>query len=316
MHFTVLVIGDNPEKQLAPFNAAAKQDDPDVEFEFEDMTDEYASRYENETVEIVRLPDGKWKFYRPWLFGWNTDDEKEMPREEAKFSDLYLSYAEFLREYIQEEPDEAGRFGYWHNPKGKWDYYVLGGRWRGFFKAKPGIVGRVGESVGPWAYGHADERGYFDQMRKSAIDFEAMRIEPGEAAALGYDAFHAAIKDTGLPPRYRDVLQKHEWDLDAARVEYQNLPAVRAIEAADLMPESGDPVDFYDCSREVFVHRARRGVCMTHAVLKDGVWYEQESVIGWLDNACEVLDRWQAQFWGLLDAVSEDTLLSVYDYHL
>ena len=70
-HFTCLVVGENPEKQLKPFQQNS----------------------------------------------WGDCDKK------------YL-------EFIKDNDFEEG--GYWENTNARWDWYKLGGRWKGFFHLKKG----------------------------------------------------------------------------------------------------------------------------------------------------------------------------------
>ena len=48
-HYTCLIIGDNPEKQLAPFQENNMGDCPKKYLEFKDLEEEYAKDYEEGT---------------------------------------------------------------------------------------------------------------------------------------------------------------------------------------------------------------------------------------------------------------------------
>ena len=99
-HFTVLVVGDNQDEQLAPF--CEQTDNPEY-LEFNDETEEAEEKYETE-------------------------------------KDKYSTFEEFVSEYYGYEWNETeGGYGYYTNPRAKWDWYQLGGRWTGFFKMKQGI---------------------------------------------------------------------------------------------------------------------------------------------------------------------------------
>lgn len=128
-HFSVMVIGEDIEDQLAPFH----------EFECTGNDDEYI-----EDVDI-------------------TDETKETFNE-----DSYETFAEYIQDYYGTtivpygtEPDlsDEHRYGYAlvdengeitkvirrTNPNAKWDWWVLGGRWRNFLKLKEGCTGKSGE---------------------------------------------------------------------------------------------------------------------------------------------------------------------------
>ena len=58
-HFTVLVIGENVEKQLAPYQENNMGDCPQEYLEFHDMEEEYQNQYDNDDVEMVEAPTGE-----------------------------------------------------------------------------------------------------------------------------------------------------------------------------------------------------------------------------------------------------------------
>ena len=50
-------------------------------------------------------------------------------------------YAEFVRDERADYDETAKAKGYWHNPNAKWDWYEIGGRWRGMLRLLPGRKG-------------------------------------------------------------------------------------------------------------------------------------------------------------------------------
>ena len=52
------------------------------------------------------------------------------------FKDKYKSIDEFAQTYHGYRQDDQGCWGYYHNPRAKWDWYELGGRWGGYLKLK------------------------------------------------------------------------------------------------------------------------------------------------------------------------------------
>jgi len=153
-HFTVLVrvpastafsgVEKKVEEILAPFSENIEPR-PD----FCDKTDEVLREYEMDTDERIRLADGTLhspydeQFKNPaylksfarapfgsdnktpeWLYP--TGSEKvEIPIKE-----LYASAAAFATGYHDYEVRD-GRYGYYTNTNGHWDWYEIGGRWRG-----------------------------------------------------------------------------------------------------------------------------------------------------------------------------------------
>jgi hypothetical protein len=62
-HFTVLVIGENPEEQLAPFDENM-EDVPQEYLSFVNEEENNLERYENDGTERVFMPDGR--ILLPW----------------------------------------------------------------------------------------------------------------------------------------------------------------------------------------------------------------------------------------------------------
>lgn len=188
-HFTVLVIGPNPEQQLAPFQENNMGDCPREYMEFTDVEDQLRKNWEADTAERVRMPDGSLKtkydneFRVPGEFGIGTDTHKvpdHLPIVEIPVKQLFPSFDDYATDYEGYRKDaELGRYGYWENPNRKWDWYSLGGRWTGFFKLKAGAIASIGE---PGLLTPDPEDGYGDQCLKSEIDFEGMRSAAAEEA--------------------------------------------------------------------------------------------------------------------------------------
>ena len=60
--------------------------------------------------------------------------------------DATSPYAAFEEDEDGELNEALGKRGYWHNPNAKWDWWLLGGRWRGQLKLKEGRTGAYGET--------------------------------------------------------------------------------------------------------------------------------------------------------------------------
>lgn len=152
MHYYALVLippeGDAAELVAAAMAPYREGDHADGVREFVDSETEELENYRTGTMERVRTPDGRllspWdeEFRIPGTFGTGfggpegstthripPDCERvKIPRRE-----LYASFDEYMREYCGAEArdTETGRFGYWHNRQGIWDFFQIGGRWTG-----------------------------------------------------------------------------------------------------------------------------------------------------------------------------------------
>ena len=299
-HFVVLVIGDNVDQQLAPFNAQPEADDPHVEFVFDDQTDRLRKEYDEGSVEVIKYPDGSWDLAHEVT---NDDKAAQIAPISAKFSELYPTFEEFCKKWYGTEPNEQGRYGYHINPKAKWDWYVIGGRWSGFFKAKPGVIGKVGE---PGVFGNKARPGWYDQLHRGSIDFEGMRADAAAEANKRYDAYEAAVAGLRVPKRWVEFHTAYE-NIDDAREAYHKTPYITALRNANLLPWFADPVEVYGIGREKFVERARNSVFIPYAVLKDGEWLSKDDVDP---------ETWNERVWELLRDLPEDTLITAVDCHI
>jgi len=198
-HFTVLVVGENPEEQLAPYKEGI-DDVPKENLVFVDKEEEYQEKWEKNEEKIkewypeeyttlnkdnfeklnkdgeIELAEFKETFKLPkkgkrWSINYSEEKEngdifhsenifaevqndailnrdkqcycnlklkKITPPIETPIREAYKTFEEYVKDYCSysERDPEKGRYGYWDNPKAKWDWYQLGGRWTGVFKLK------------------------------------------------------------------------------------------------------------------------------------------------------------------------------------
>lgn len=282
-HFTVMVIGENPQEQLAPF-------DEDLKVEFVNESEKYKTEYETKKVrefycdsnsnwgvkihkklfdlleqsdtgsihryEVVRKSlqyyhlNGKYKGYCLNDDGTKSDDNvwfgvdeiiktthpddqvcfegtimirKIDPPKELLLKEKYPVYDDYLKHWHGIENPKYQ--GYWTNPNAKWDWYLLGGRWSGLIKLRPGARGKVGTA------------GVFEN-------------------------------ETGID--------------QAKKKDIANLAEIR-----------------------------------TFAIVKDGQWYERGSM-GWWGCVSKEKpeDQWESEFKTLVDSLPDETLISIFDCHI
>lgn len=182
-HFTVLVVGENPEHELAPFQENNMGDCPEEFMAFHDQEDEFKDEYEKSTTQYRFKDQDVW--YNPWdkevtdrlikmlpttlfpatnhPFNDPLKDEAEklknellekgeLIKEERPFKAVYGTFEEFCKGWHghSDLDSKTGKYGYWENPNAKWDWYQLGGRWTGFFKLKSSeeVIGTVDNGFG------------------------------------------------------------------------------------------------------------------------------------------------------------------------
>ena len=296
-HFTVMVIGENPEEQLAPYD-------------------------ENESVEpyleSIVSQEEKDRFVAYYT-------EKGENSANKGFEELYVIFGEdwngknWVRNEVTGEWEEYSTY----NPKSKWDWYQLGGRWNGFLKLKDGAKGEVG-SPSLISSVRADA-GWADRALKSQIDFEGMRDVAGKQAVEEYNKVKEVFG--GVIPKL-----EHSWStiidpnnpffstmsIDEKREFYHNQDAmklVKKLQKEEKLEGFFFDLDHYQVTVEEYEQKARKNAILTFAVVKDSEWYER-GTMGWWAIVADEKDNWDDEFNKLIDSVSDDTLISVYDCHI
>lgn len=305
-HFTVLVIGDDVDAQLAPYH----------EFECTGINDEHVKelRYDLDELraDYAKNGDGT-ETFDDWLPDWigcKTLGPGEEPDRDGDHKFGWIRVDEEGR--VVEAVDRT-------NPDSKWDWYTVGGRWRGFFKARAGAEAAVGA---PGVFGNEPHHDA-DVIRKGDVDWEGMRAEAAEQAGAEYDKVAEALGDLSwgdyLPWNHfvEKAEEDGEYDVDDARREYHAQAIPIALKEAKLMPWGGEILDLYGVSREVYVQRAVHGVAVPFALVKDGQWFESGKM-GWFGISRDDMDafEWNEQVAKLYDSLPDDTVLTLVDCHV
>jgi hypothetical protein len=152
MHFLVIVIGEDPGEQLAPFNENTCREEY---LEFYDREDSSREHYQ---TGVFDYPDA------------NADDaDRGKPLRE-----VFPTFEDYMEDFYGERDERTGRYGQWFNPNAQYDWYQFGGRFTGHLVLKPGregLIGSPGICTAPAGPGRAD------QAKKGDIDFAAMSRE-------------------------------------------------------------------------------------------------------------------------------------------
>lgn len=154
-HFSLAVLSDGTrtvDELMAPYQEDTGGNVPREYLEFYDETNEYMDDWENGDWEFYFDPDFRRMVHdshgdyrqtrllnaydgdfctdldRPWSCesyavpeGWRC---VRIPHRL-----MYPTFESFMREHECVEPDHNGRYGYWQNPNGKWDWCKVGGYW-------------------------------------------------------------------------------------------------------------------------------------------------------------------------------------------
>lgn len=228
------------------------------------------------------------------------------------------------------------------NPQKKWDWWEIGGRYTGFFKLRevsrrivlssaeihqepklgtPGIQRLYPDYKPP-------EKNRADQCFKRDIDIEGMRNEAGERAGKEYDLFARVTAGCPRHLSWKEIQKKHQLpgtdssgdqnvDWDAARKEYGDQPAVKALRESKESDAHWFDADDFLCTHEEYIEDARKKALITFAVVKDGKWYEKGQMGWWAIVSNKKDDSvWLNEFNTLLDGLPDDTILTVVDCHI
>jgi len=290
-HSTVLVIGEDPEKMLVPY-------DENIEVEpyrkYEDaQTPQDHWSWKGTVEECGLAADAKWPEYVAAFNGRYGDDDPL----------LYDSDAD--RAYHMST----------YNPLSRWDWYQLGGRWTGYFRLKDGARGETGE---PGLMTSRGKYGWADQVRKRDIDFDGMQVAAADEAA----AFHARASRAlaGTPPLVAWAKVREEMfpgDIDSARQYYHSQAGIRALNEAKLYVD--DPVNYLclDQPDPIAAHvaQARAAAGVPFAILDDDGWHERGRM-GWWGMVHDETDDWNSVAQTIIAAAPDEALFSVYDVHI
>ncbi len=327
-HFTVLVIGNDPEAQLAPFQENNMGDCPKEHLEFNDVEEEYRKKYDTDLTDAFVDPDGSAHCrYDSQFRNPSYNFLKDKPNteylcpagwtaKEVSVKEIYPTFEEYMDKYCDYKKDDVlGRYGYWENPNAKWDWYQLGGRWSGFFTTKSG------------------EKTDSDVVEN--IDFEAMLKEKADYAAELYDLVWKYIKDTP-PVTPWDEIRETEKDkggddaIERARKIYREQPRVVAADKmAEILRKKDnltevenhatwlDKLEDFNLPREQYIQNFADTAVRTFAVVKNGRWYERGKM-GWFACVSDEKDNetWASIHANLLKNLPNGTLISLYDCHI
>lgn len=348
-HFTVMVVTDSGDmetlqKALQPFH----------EYECTGIEDEYVVHVDK-TEEVTewlaaqvwygqKKSDGAWDYERDEERArQNLTDPKQGTRSEY-FAAAGLSADNEVAEYHGYEMRD-GKWTRYTNPNAQWDWWVVGGRWSGMLRAKPGAECGKGE---PGLMGSQYDAEGVDQCRVGDLDLAAMleisrkNIEEGRR-----EAFAKAVENQKKHPSADAA-----WLLGADGFERWDMLSVQMAEAIEhlraVWKQKGAGKSFSDfidaekaegCPRATTVRLGgsvgyndmfgvKHGKTMqqaidaakpfgTFAVLLDGKWYERGDM-GWWGCVSNKKDEavWDAEFNKLLTSLPPEKVITIVDCHI
>lgn len=339
MHRTALVViryADNPEEAVALAEAALAPFDEQLDFPIiEEVT-------AGEIATFFKYVD---KYVADGSYSAPPQDEDSPEYKEWLRHHLGMWMLADPNDMVYNQNTDTFHYPSTVNPQGRWDWYSLGGRWRGFFYVNEGVCTATNNAIHPIMQNQSDpalkhlstdtssadailgESGDFidenenfqqraDAARKRDIDFDASYVLAEMEASFAYDTFEKATAGLAPPPCFREFMDKGQAEGKepaAVRKEYNSLPWVKALREAGI--EIWGDARNYFCvdsgGRDSFIKNARDEALATCAVLVDGEWYERDE----MDEDTLAGRSWVQWQQDLIKGLPDDAWLLAYDLH-
>lgn len=296
--------------------------------------------------------------YNPNMIGWSSAESRKTPDEQwaemVRDAEVYNSLPDPVtwpalvdahnRYYCHGEPHSDGERLYYepetdraftystYNPKSKWDYWRIGGRWGRYFPLKEDVslfdsrLIRMGLSW-EWRDTPADERPSASNVEggpKGLLDLEGLRDAKEKEAAKDYDEFWEFASAYPSAKSWQTVLKEceHLGDgyVERAREIYRSQPLVAAMnEHRKYRTFWGSPLDEYSGDREEFLAKARRDAVPGYALLTLEREWLAPGEMGWFgmssdDETSQKLYKEKANEY--LDSLDDDVILVALDLHI
>lgn len=371
-HFTVMVIGDDHDKLLAPFHEFECTGRDDEYIQDIDETAELFRQYQTHKTTMIRLADGTYRETYDdefWPLALPNEHDQTFAEYVAEWTGRNVITLEEFEGADSSNLKDEYKYGFTvvnaegevvktikrTNPNAKWDWYSVGGRWRGFLMlngeyreaisryealAKRGepipesLLTKVSRVVvGEKSWTNEDEeipKYMVDSAPFEAIDWEGMMNEAGVEAGKRWDEAYE-IHQGNLWVSWESMFDANENVVDGEtlpkltnsdlRDKYWGQENLKAFVSA-LREKKGNISPFFNMdeflkSREEYVIQARDSAISTFAVIKDGQWIERGQM-GWFGLASNEKDqkKWSDEFKGLLEGVDPTTQITIVDCHI
>lgn len=293
-HFPTVVLGDEPEAKLAPY-------DENIE----------VPTYVEERIPLEEAKARFESYYR------DHDPDNKLTESE-KVRAYYGDRASI--EFVADDEDGAQEVVVrsTYNPKSKWDWYTLGGRWEGFFLTKDG------ERTDETTLGEIDWQAMRDDVEILAGDQHDKVTAILTAAGLGQDAFPTRSWAEFIELYLGDEPER-EGGPQAAREawgEYEGVQVFQTMEARHVVGFMSEPVGDYflreDDARQRYIDSKVAQVGVPHAFISpDGEWHQQGRM-GWFGLSTDDVsaESWATTFHNTLQSLPADTPVRQYDLHI
>lgn len=274
-HFVVMVVGD-VDKQLAPFDESLKVAPYRVPVSEEDLED-MLSFYKDKNFPFTSNIDECYAKY-----GQNWNNNKWQKDEKGWF-------------YVSER-----------NPKSKWDWYTIGGRFSGSFITILKNVENPNQRV--------------DSIKKKYIDLDAIRAKEAEDARAEYQSVANCFPDGKIPRieyKWTDVLK-----MDKLKTRQEKMKFYFSQENVKTFNQNTESltygtIEMYQDTEDEFVAKRVNSVFEPFAIVKDGKWFERAKMGWWVQTSDEKSpEEWHKLFEKLWSEIDDEELITFVDCHI
>ncbi|MCA8145429.1 hypothetical protein [Burkholderia vietnamiensis] len=354
-HFSVLVIGNDVEKQLRPYHEFECTGENDEFVQDVDKTDEARTEFSEQTETRLKASDGSLHSFFDDNGNWQPEFSQPEPDAPSFAPGRRMRFVPPGYEIVEVPAAQVRTFSDWLAswygmalvPFGealdtdgahKFGYVLLdeaGNVTKAVKRTNPrkqwdwwviggrwsGFLqlkdGATGQRGRPGLMGACadDGPGRADVARKGDVDFNGMRAAAGKKAGERWDKAAAARGDATWHVWEHVRNVMHAGDIDAARKAYHAQPAMKAVAAA--LDNPWDGVDEYLTPRDQYVQQARDSSTVPYALVKDGQW-NGRGTMGWFGISHDESDSgvWNRMVNELLDSLPDHTVLTVVDCHI
>ena len=345
-HYTVLVPAEDEEElyeRLIPYYEYGCSKENDAELErrgllvFRSVEAEYREEYENDSVTMVKMPDGRllyrWddEFRKPGTFGTGTDTH-EVPAHlkivQVPHKERYATFGEFVEDWAGYTfSEEHKTWGYHKGTNEKWDWYAVGGRYTGRLHLKDGANGESG--MPGLMTEHNTDPTRADAALVGDVDFESMKAEQLGWKMDTYDAYHsllAKVKTNGIPDGVKEKAEKTWNDREFCREAFATLEDYTLVVAVDNIDEDRklpfmltfqESADIHYKSREEYAAMFSARALTYAFVDTEGNW-NQRGEMGWwgMDDKEKGTPDYDAAFWKFIESLAPEQRIYIVDCHI
>lgn len=209
------------------------------------------------------------------------------------------------------------------NPKGKWDYWRIGGRWGGFFTASSVGDPRLFRPERAWDSPDVLPKDSCDGGPKELLDLDGMRERAASKARDEYEKWAKVVECTPEARPWREFADMigviDGYTREQAQLEYRTQPRMVALEGTDFAGMWDCPIAAYQKPERVFVELARANAVPGFAVVTvEGKWMAPGEM-GWFGCSTDT----ESQRIGYLetanayiDSLPDSTYLIAVDCHV